>query len=172
MRPGPAGTATLLAVVLVLAGCGYYDRTPERRYQDLPPAANASFLPDGHTIEVVVSDPVALDAAELVAPDGTPQPAVRLEHQSVGAEDPGLRPQVGVIARGGPVSGVDAGVGISLPVFGSGSGHPPPLQSRAEFPIVDMERYRTTWRLWEIRLRIGRALEGARYLNLPAPPPP
>lgn len=164
--------AVSAALLLALAACGYGQRQAAGRQDELPPAASASFLPDGETIEVVVSDTVPLDAAELIEPDGTPLPAARIERQAIGAEAPGLRPQIGVVASGGPVSGVDAGVGISLPIFGSGRRHPAPIASRAEFQVPDMERYRATWGLWEIRLRIGKALQGARYLTLPAPAPP
>jgi hypothetical protein len=149
-----------------LAGCA----APERAHEVTRAAAAAAFV-GGNLIAITVNDPEPLNQAELIAADGTSFAAANIRYATVADADAGLQPQFGLAGSGGPRSGSDVGIGVALPVFGWG-GSKGAVQSRATVAVPDMEIYRATWRLWQIRARLGRPGEGAGYVTIPAPAPP
>ncbi|HUN52421.1 MAG TPA: hypothetical protein VMU42_14955 [Candidatus Sulfotelmatobacter sp.] len=136
-----------------------------------PTAASAAFV-SGNVIAITVIDPQPLAAAALIAGDGTSYAAGEITTSVVAPADGGLQPQFGLAGSGGPRSGSDIGVGVMLPMFSWG-GAKGILQSRATVTVPDMAAYRATWRLWQIRARLGRpGAAGAGYVSIPAPAPP
>lgn len=136
------------------------------------PAASAEFLSDGATIAVTVIDPQPLDRAELIAPDGATVFATDIHRRKLGGPDDAMEPHVGIVGGGGSRSGVDAGIGVSVPVFGWGQHHGTPIESKTRVLVPDMAAYRTTWQLWQIRLRLGAPGGPASFATVPAPEPP
>jgi hypothetical protein len=156
-----------VASLLVLAACTAPDHGPR---QVTRAAAAAEFV-GSDVIAITVIDPEPLDEAELIAANGTAYAAVNISHAAMAEADAGLQPQFGLAGSGGPRSGSDVGFGVALPVFGWG-GSKGMVQSRATVAVPDMAIYRTTWRLWQIRARLGKLDEGAGYVTIPAPEPP
>jgi hypothetical protein len=164
IRPAHA----LLISILVAACSGTFSHAPREVARA---AAYATFLPDGKSIAITVVDPEPIDRAELIAPDGAVYPAGNIERSGARDAEAGFNPHIGLVGGGGPRSGNDVGVGISLPAFGWGNDRGT-LQSRATVAVPDMATYRVTWQLWQIRVRLGKPGQGAAYVTIPAPEPP
>jgi len=159
----------MIGISLLLGACA---APAEQGPRELPPAAaSAAFAAPGNVIVITVIDPAPLNQAELIAADGTNYPATDIQSSVIDQADPELKPQVGVVGSGGPRSGSDMGVAVTLPVFGWG-GSRGALRSEARVSVPDMHVYRATWRLWQIRVRLGRQDSGDAYLTMPAPAPP
>ena len=140
-----------------LAACAASERGP----REVTRAAAAAEFVGSNVIAITVIDPEPLDEAELIAADGTSYAAVNISHAAVAEANAGLQPQFGLVGSGGPRSGSDVGFGVALPVFGWG-GSKGAMQSRATVAVPDMEIYRATWRLWQIRARLGKPGEIGR----------
>ncbi len=154
----------LFALLLLLTGCA--EAPP-------PPVSASARLLDGTRLEIRVSSPAPLDAAELTAPDGRGFIAQLIETQGMRDQEGASigRPSVVVGGSGGSSSGLDAGIGLSLPIrnpFSSGA-RQRPYASRAEFflPAALLAQYRDTGAAgWELFLAYGNS---SRSLTAPAP---
>lgn len=176
MRLPPAHALATLAL-LALAGCG-------SGQPSAPPAGwpeiSAGFQPGAaaQVIELLVVDPLPLDGAELIWPDGRvvpSDPIATIAHGGASSGYSGGGVGVGFGVFGGSASGTSTGIGLSLPIFGFGGGaeRPSTYESRTRFFVPDMEAYRAGWPSWRIRLRLGNPMQGTpRYHLIAAPPPP
>lgn len=167
-----AARALLAALTLTaVAGCSNGRNAAAPPPSDI--AAKADFRPGAAgVIDVRVHDRDPLQQAELIAPDGTSYPARHIGHDRPQAGASGLAPSVVIAGGGGPRSGIDTGIGLSLPMFGWGGPSEPQQESRASFDVPDMSLYRATWTLWRIHLRVGQPGDGGRNVSFAAPPPP
>ncbi|MCW5751694.1 MAG: hypothetical protein KIT81_11160 [Alphaproteobacteria bacterium] len=176
MRLPPAHALALLAL-LALAGCGSGEpATPPGGW----PEIRAGFQPGSaaQVIELLVVDPLPLDGAELIWPDGRVVPSDPIAIIAPGVASgsySGGGVGVGVGVVGGSASRTSTGIGISLPIFGFGSAadRPSTYESRTRFLVPDMQAYRAGWPSWRIRLRLGNPMQTTpRYHLIAAPPPP
>lgn len=164
------GRRAVLAFLATLPlACSSDPEPPRNNPRDI--SASAFFRDSEDTVEVRGFGRWPLSQAELIAPDGAAFMALDIHNDRAAGSDPGLRPSVGIGGSGGSRSGADVGVGISIPILGGG-GTPPSIASRASFPVIDMPTYRTTWRLWVVRMQFAGADGRPRYVEVPAPEPP
>ncbi len=158
-------TSALLSLLLplLLAGCA----APPP-----PPVSAAARQIDATGLEIRVSAPAPLEAAELTAPDGRVFAARRITTPGQSQEAPLVgRPSVVLGGSGGSSSGLDAGIGLSLPIrnpFSSGE-RARAYASQAEFslPAEALARYREQRAQgWSLYLLYGNS---SRSLAAPAP---
>ncbi len=110
----------VLFVALWAAGCA--SPAPQIRTQ---------LADGGRTIEIVATGAERLLGAALIAPDGT-RIAAEIATASAAAE----RPRVGIGASGGSSSGIDPGIGITVPLgWLTGGGGTTQIESRARIPL-------------------------------------
>lgn len=168
---GPDAMKLLLAVlVLLLASCA-----GERESADIERSATAAFAPGTpDVVEVRLVDRLALESAELVAPDGRIFLAREIERDRVVEAPSRPGPGFGVGVFGGSSGHVGTSVGIGFPIggFGDGAGETR-VESRARIPVGDGAAYRAGWQSWKIRLKVGTPAAGnVRFMEIPAPRPP
>ncbi|HZS82484.1 MAG TPA: hypothetical protein VFA50_06415 [Stellaceae bacterium] len=173
---------TLLLVFALAACSGPYGAG---RAGQGPDTAVARFVPGGEVtvIQVTVSDPQAMRAADLVYGDGEVVAAYSIDaHRAVAYAPAGYQAAApsGVIGGaggfGGGNSSFGAGIGITFPV---GSWYAPgsqvvysgQIQSTALIRIPDPERYRRDWQDAKVRIRLGDP-PAVNFVTLPAPSPP
>ena len=84
----------------------------------------------GRTIEIVATGAERLLRAALIVPDGTNIPA-EIATASAASE----RPRVGIGASGGSSSGIDPGIGVSIPLGWLSGGGAAQIESRARIPL-------------------------------------
>ncbi|WP_430396201.1 hypothetical protein [Ferrovibrio sp.] len=144
-----------------------------------PPLAAAARI-EGDWLGIRVRGPAAIESASLVDPDGRAHAASRITFPALSSSSSGEtesrigRPSVVLGGSGGSSSGIDAGIGLSLPIqnpFSSSSRpqRPPMVLSQAEFtlPPPVLARYRADMgQGWRLRLSHGGQGE-----ILPAPAP-
>ncbi len=179
--------ALLLLPLLLLAACSEpASRQPTGPSSSAPPppppppplAAAARI--EGDWLGIRVRGPAAIQSASLVDPDGRAHAASRITFPALSSSGSGEtesrvgRPSVVLGGSGGSSSGIDAGIGLSLPIqnpFSSSSrpARPPMVLSQAEFtlPAPVLARYRADMgQGWRLRLSHGGQGE-----ILPAPAP-
>lgn len=179
--------ALLLLPLLLLAACSEpASRQPTGPSSSAPPppppppplAAAARI--EGDWLGIRVRGPAAIESASLVDPDGRAHAASRITFPALSSSSSGEtesrvgRPRVVLGGSGGSSSGIDAGIGLSLPIqnpFSSSSRpqRPPMVLSQAEFtlPAPVLARYRADMgQGWRLRLSHGGQGE-----ILPAPAP-
>lgn len=163
MRKTPALLLQLVLPLLLLVGCA--EPPP-------PPLVSAAARQiDATRLEIRTSTPAPLEAAELTAPDGRVFAARRITAPGQNQEAPMVgRPSVVLGGSGGSSSGLDAGIGLSLPIrnpFSSGE-RARPFASQAEFslPAEALARYRDQQAAgWTLYLLYGNSSR-----SLAAPP--
>ncbi len=84
----------------------------------------------GRTIEIGATGAERLLAATLIAPDGT-----RIAGEIATAATAPERPRVGIGASGGSSSGIDPGIGITVPLGWLSGGGAGQIESRARIPL-------------------------------------
>ncbi len=140
-----------------------------------PLAASVELLAPDRLI-LRVSAGQALEQAELTAPDGRAFQAQRLvvreppeaERPSETGRD-GRRPGVILGGSGGSSSGLDAGIGLSLPLknpFAAERKRPIAAQAEFRLPPELLERYRANPKAWLVYLTFGNATR-----SIPGPNP-
>jgi len=144
-----------IAGLLLLAACA----SPAE-----PPLAASVELQPPDLLILRISAGEALEQAELTAPDGRAFPARRLVlRQPPEAERDDRRPGIILGGSGGSSSGLDAGIGLSLPLKNPFSAaRKRPLAAQAEFrlPPELLERYRADPKAWTVYLTFGNATRG------------
>jgi hypothetical protein len=168
----------LLALLLLgLAGCA----GGEARRGQGPNTAVARFVPGGQVtvIQVTVSDPRAMRAAELVYPDGEVVTAYSVDsHRAVAYRQGVPPPFAGAAVAGGGFGGGNGGFGTGIGVtFPIGSWYSPgsqlvysgQIQSTALIRIEPAD-YRQNWHSATIRIRLGNPPD-VGFVTLPAPSP-
>jgi|GEM_PF-3861776 len=154
---------SFLAALLWLAACA----APP------PPPLTATAQIETGRLGIRVSAPAPLDNVELTAPDGRAFPARRIQAPGVAVrtEEVVGRPSVLIGGSGGSSSGLDAGIGLSIPFknpFG-GAERPRAYVSQADFdlPAEALENYRNSHgRGWTLFIQYGNSSR-----SLAAPPP-
>jgi hypothetical protein len=94
------------------------------------PQIRTQLADDGRAIEIVATGAERLLRAALIAPDGA-----RIAGEIAIAAAAPERPRIGVGASGGSSSGIDPGIGVSVPLgwlSGGGAGR---IESRARIPL-------------------------------------
>lgn len=172
-----------LLLLLLLAACADTRGTsrPGSAPPPGPPPLAAAARIEGDWLGIRVRGPVAIEAASLIDPDGRAHGASRITFPAVpsgggGGSDSESRvgrPSVVLGGSGGSSSGLDAGIGLSLPIqnpFSSSRPQRPPMVlSQAEFtlPPPVLARYRADrGQGWRLQLQHGGQGE-----ILPAPAP-
>ncbi len=178
-------SALLLLPLLLLAACA---ETPSRSSSGgassasaPPPPLAAAARIEGDWLGIRVRGPAAIETASLIDPDGRAHGASRITFPAVPGGNTGSsdtesrvgRPSVVLGGSGGSSSGLDAGIGLSLPIqnpFSSSRPQRPPMVlSQAEFtlPPPVLARYRADrGQGWRLQLSHGGQGE-----ILPAPAP-
>lgn len=151
----------LAGLLLVLAACA----SPAE-----PPLLAAVELRPPDRLILRVSAAGALEQAELTAPDGRAFPAqsviLRLPPE---AERDDRRPGIVLGGSGGSSSGLDAGIGLSLPLknpFAAERRRPIAAQAEFRLPPELLERYQADPKAWVVYLTFGNATRG-----IPGPAP-
>jgi hypothetical protein len=126
------------------------------------PSVTAELAGGGRRIEIRARDPLPLSAARLVLPDGT-----RVEAERIGGDGRPGRPVFGIGASGGSSSGIDAGIGISIPL--GGARVPALADSSARIWIPDPGVWPQLAPRSVIELEFGRAPGETRQVEMPAP---
>jgi hypothetical protein len=158
---------------VLLAGCSEYRATAPAPPGPAGPATARSAPNDVNLIQVTVTDRLPARVVELVAPDGSVQPAQSIEaaRATAGASGRGIGqvgPAVGT-GLGGGSFGLGIGAPLGQPTETASGGD---LVSNAFIPLPDPLQYRLTWPSWRIRGRLGDPPGETRSFELPAPQPP
>jgi hypothetical protein len=95
------------------------------------PQIRTQLAEGGRTIEIVATGAERLLGAALIAPDGTRIAAEIATATTAAAE----RPRVGIGASGGSSSGIDPGIGITVPLGWLSGGGTAQIESRARIPL-------------------------------------
>ncbi len=153
---------SILAALLWLAACA----APP------PPAVTATARIEAGWLGIRVSAPAPLDQAELTAPDGRAFAARRIQAPGVAVrtEEVVGRPSVLIGGSGGSSSGLDAGIGLSIPLknpFGGGERQRAYVsQADFELPAEALESYRdSNGQGWALLIQFGNSSR-----SLAAPP--
>lgn len=135
-----------------------------------PPLAASAELQPPDKLILRVSAATALEQAELTAPDGRAFPAQRLVlREPPQPEQDNRRPGVILGGSGGSSSGMDAGIGLSLPLknpFAAERKRPIAAQAEFRLPPDLLDRYRADPKAWMVYLTFGNATRG-----IPGPAP-
>lgn len=126
------------------------------------PSVTAELAGGGRRIEIRVRDPLPLAAARLVLPDGT-----RVEAERVTGDGRSGRPAFGIGASGGSSSGIDAGIGISIPLGGARA--PALVESGARIWLPDPGAWPRLAPRAVLELEFGRPPGETRRVEMPAP---
>jgi len=111
-----------MALLPALLGGGCTASAPQIRTQ---------LAESGRAIEIVATGAEPLLRATLIAPDGA-----RIAGEIATAAAAAERPRVGIGASGGSSSGIEPGIGISVPIgWLSGGGGAVQIESRARIPL-------------------------------------
>lgn len=94
------------------------------------PQIRTQLADDGRTIEIVATGAERLLRAALIAPDGQ-----RFEAEIAALSASPERPRIGVGASGGSSSGIEPGIGISVPLGWLSGGGAAQIESRARIPL-------------------------------------
>ncbi len=128
MRPIFAPISTLFLAAWLLAAC----QTPA------PPRPWVGLAPGGRAIDIFARERERLIEAALLLPDGR---RIAGQIELVAAPPaPRERPSIGVGASGGSSSGLDSGIGLSIPMgwlTGGTSGPAERVDSRARIAVPD-----------------------------------
>jgi hypothetical protein len=163
----------IAALLLLLAAC-----SSDNGSGATAQAPNARFAPDAaDVVEVRITDRLPLEAAELVAPDGSSVAARDIQRDRIVEQRQPVRagPAFGVGVFGGSGGHFGTGAGIGFPIGGYGYESGPGetrVQSLARIEIPDMAAYRAGWPNWKVRLKLGTTEAGNRTIEIPAPRPP
>jgi hypothetical protein len=126
-------------------------------------------------IETVIIDPLPVEAARLILPDGTTIVAQEVVRERNTYADQGdSLPHVAVGAAGGSQTRVTTGIGIEFPLFGGGGGgtHNASLTtSSISFRVPDIEIYRRDWQHWILHVDLGEGANHRTIETLPPKPP-
>ncbi|MCA3263322.1 MAG: hypothetical protein ING44_15360 [Telmatospirillum sp.] len=95
------------------------------------PQIRTQLADGGRTIEIVANGAERLLRATLIAPDGA-RIAAEIAPAIAAASE---RPRIGVGASGGSSSGIDPGIGISVPLGWLSGGGAAQIESRARIPL-------------------------------------
>ena len=98
------------------------------------PQIRAQLADGGRTIEIVATSSERLLAATLIAPDGS-RVVGEVAAAMAGATATRERPRVGIEASGGSSSGIDPGIGITVPLGWLSGGGAARIESRARIPL-------------------------------------
>ncbi len=133
-----------------------------------PLAASAELTPDRLILRVSAAE--ALQQAELSAPDGRVFAAERLVlREPPEPERDSRRPGVVLGGSGGSSSGMDAGIGLSLPLknpFAAERKRPIAAQAEFRLPPDLLDRYRADPKAWMLHLSFGNSSR-----SIPGPMP-
>lgn len=110
-----------------------------------------------------------VERVALRAPDGTTI-AARETTRTVFRGRDAASPDVGVGGSVGSRGGGGVGVGITVPLFGSGA-RPPAARTTALVPIPDPAAYRADPAAWTIIVTFSERDGSTRHAELPAPVP-
>ena len=159
--------AALLLAALLLSACA------DGGGEIVSSPVQAAFAPgSGDHIAVTVADPQPVEAAELVAPDGSVTPADQIERSRTVERGGGREPSIGVGVFGGSSGRIGTSVGINVPLGGIGAPDDPVIDSRALIEVPDMDDYRARWTEYRVRLHLGTNAANRRVMEIPAPRPP
>ena len=158
---------------ILLSGCWLY---PGDR-----PSSDASFYRqvqaaidpvDPARIEILVIDPLPIETARLIDPEGHATEALAIAHsRRISAEDYGIRPNVAVGVAGGSSSRVATGFGIGFPLFPGGKQVTRVIvDSRATILIPDPARYKRDWQRSKLAVELNDGVNSRRFEMLPPPP--
>ncbi|MBI3507467.1 MAG: hypothetical protein HY059_21740 [Proteobacteria bacterium] len=139
-------------IALLLAGC----------VPDPGPSLTAELAGGGRRIEIRARDTLPLVAARLRLPDGA-----RIEAERVAGPPTEGRPLFGVGVSGGSSSGIDTGIGVSVPLGGLRAGGL--VDSSARIWVPDPAAWPTLAPRARLELEFGRAPGETRRLEMPAP---
>ena len=139
-------------IVLLAAACA-----PESG-----PSVTAELAGGGRRIEIRARDTLPLSAARLVLPDGT-----RVEAERITGDGGPDRPAFGIGISGGSSSGIDAGIGLSVPLGGARA--PSLAQSGARIWVPDPDAWPQLAPRAVLELDFGRAPGETRRVEMPAP---
>lgn len=140
----------LLAFLLLLLGISACAAPP-------PPLGATARVDDAGRLLLRISAPAPLQDAELTAPDGRAFPARRIVAPSLRAPDD-YRPGVFVGGSGGSSSGIDTGIGISLPVrnpFGTPASRGYVSEAEFALPAEALARYKADAAAWFLSIAFG-----------------
>ncbi len=94
------------------------------------PQIRTQLADGGRAIEIVATGAERLLSAALIAPDGS-----RLAAEIATAAAAPERPRVGIGASGGSSSGIDPGIGVSIPIGWLSGGGASQIESRARIQL-------------------------------------
>jgi hypothetical protein len=126
------------------------------------PSITAELAGGGRRIEIRARDALPLAAARLVLPDGT-----RVEAERVTGNGRSGRPVFGIGASGGSSSGIDAGIGISVPLGGVRA--PALVESSARIWVPDPGAWPQLAPRTVLELEFGRPPGETRRVEMSAP---
>lgn len=172
---GPVAFGMLMVLGLVLAGCSGGNSggdQPQAVPVAIESAPNVPVI-DPNIVEVRYDGERSPAIVELIAPDGTRTPARDIDRTAeMPTEEDGF-PDVHVGVEGGSSSGVETGIGIGIPIFGTESeALPPRTVTIARFLPPNMEHYRNNWREYRVELLFGPGTDEFERIELLAPEPP
>lgn len=163
-------TSLLALTFLILGACGYSAAPPRGIEESVTSAISPE---DAAVIIVSVRDPLPVNSARLIAPDGriTEAFAIDRDRESY-SQGGGVWPNVGVGVAGGSSSGVSTGVGIGFPIFSSGSGEATHrlTTSRVRIRITDLAAYRQAWQGYVLAVDLDDGVNRRSFEMLPPAP--
>lgn len=171
----PAGAIACLAVLLLgLSGCWGGDAGRDAAPQQSMTSRFVAGTPSH--IETVIVDPLPVESARLMTPDGSALAAREIvrERNAYSDEGDGF-PHVAVGAAGGSQTEVTTGIGIQFPLFGGGAGGTRTTSlttSTVTFTVPDRAVYEETWQHWILHVELGDGANHRTIETLPPKPPP
>jgi hypothetical protein len=172
------GAPALTAAMLLLAGCsgslfgGGDDDRPEPIPVAVETAPNVP-VADPDLVEIRYEGERSPSTIALIAPDGTRIAARDVERTSEIPASEDSFPDIHVGVDGGSSSGVQTGIGIGFPIFGTETEAPPPRTvTIARFLPPDIAHYRTNWHAYRVELLFAPGTDAFERIELLAPEPP